>query len=258
MLFRYTATGRAMRACAINPTALRLLGIRSGPIATRAFVLSGLLAGLVGAVTVPITLVRWDAGLTVGLVAFIAAAIGGFTSPTRTVVAGLALGVIESMASGLISSQYRSAYVYGVLVVYLLAEDALGHDGLLRRLRARWSSSGGPSAAEATSGRCSSPPSTPDDVDDPPHVVASVLVPPLLLLAATLVPLVRAEPEGPRRGRVRRAQRDLGHRPGAGDGARQPDQPRPGSVHADRRLRGGDPDRHAWLEPAHRGRSARW
>ena len=94
----------------------------------------------------PITLVRWNSGLAVGLVAFIAAAIGRFTSPVRTVVAGLALGVIESMASGLISSQYRSAYVYGVLVVYLLVEDAFGHDGLVSRLRARWASSSGPVA----------------------------------------------------------------------------------------------------------------
>ena len=115
VLFRHTAAGGAMRACAINPTALRLLGIRSGPIATRAFVLSGILAGLVGAVTVPITLVRWNSGLSVGLVAFIAAAIGRFNSPGRTVAAGLGLGIVESMASGLISSQYRSAYVYAVL-----------------------------------------------------------------------------------------------------------------------------------------------
>ena len=35
VLFRFTAAGRAMRACAINPTALRLLGVRSGPIAAR-------------------------------------------------------------------------------------------------------------------------------------------------------------------------------------------------------------------------------
>ena len=154
--------------------------------------LSGLLGGLVGAVTVPITLVRWNSGLTVGLVAFIAAAIGRFTSPARTVAAGLALGVIESMASGLISSQYRSAYVYGVLVVYLLLEDALGHDGLISRLRARWASPAGAVAGG----------------DDRPVLVTAggavgadgaaararwrtaSVVPVLLLLLATLIPIL--------------------------------------------------------------------
>lgn len=194
-LFRRTASGRAMRACAINPTALRLLGIRSGPIATRAFVLSGLLAGLVGAVTVPITLVRWDSGLNVGLVAFIAAAIGGFTSPTRTVAAGLALGVIESMASGLLSSQYRSAYVYGVLVVYLLAEDALGRDGVLRRMRARWSSRSVHTAADVERPELVAAIDA-DDAGTHRRWSASSLVPPVLLAAAALVPIVVQSPKG--------------------------------------------------------------
>ncbi|WP_116997013.1 branched-chain amino acid ABC transporter permease/ATP-binding protein [Desertimonas flava] len=193
VLFRSTASGRAMRACAINRTALRLLGVRPGPIATRAFVLSGVLAGLVGAVTVPITLVRWNSGLSIGLVAFIAAAIGRFNSPGRTVVAGLGLGIVESMASGLISSQYRSAYVYGVLVVYLLGEDALGHDGLLNRLRRRWAPAyrhsidvGARPALSGTGGSTAA-----SSVAAPARrSLAGAAVPVVLIAAAALVPVL--------------------------------------------------------------------
>jgi branched-chain amino acid transport system permease protein len=136
-LFRFTAVGRAMRACAINPVAARLQGIGVGRMSLAAFLLAGGLSGLVGAVTVPLTLVRWNTGLVVGLIGFIAAALGGFTSPARAVVAGLGLGVIEAISAGVISSNYRTALVYAVLLAYLLGRDVFGDDGLLRRLLRR-------------------------------------------------------------------------------------------------------------------------
>ena len=134
VLFRFTGVGRAMRACAINPTAARLQGIRVGRMSLAAFLLAGALSGLVGAVTVPLTLVRWNSGLVAGLVGFIAAALGGFTSPARAVVAGLGLGVVEAISAGVISSNYRTAVVYAMLLAYLFGRDLLGEDGLIRRL----------------------------------------------------------------------------------------------------------------------------
>jgi ABC-type branched-subunit amino acid transport system ATPase component/branched-subunit amino acid ABC-type transport system permease component len=133
-LFRFTGIGRAMRACAINPTAARLQGIRVGRMSLVAFVLAGALSGLVGAVTVPLTLVRWNSGLVVGLIGFIAAALGRFTSPGRAVAAGLGLGVTEAVSAGVISSNYRTALVYGVLLAYLFGQDLFGDDGLIRRI----------------------------------------------------------------------------------------------------------------------------
>ena len=81
VLFRFTGVGRAMRACAINPIAARLQGIRVGRMSLAAFALAGGLSGLVGAVTVPLTLVRWNSGLVVGLIGFIAAALGRLHEP---------------------------------------------------------------------------------------------------------------------------------------------------------------------------------
>ncbi|HEY5334025.1 MAG TPA: ABC transporter permease, partial [Solirubrobacterales bacterium] len=132
-LFRFTDLGRAMRASAINPVAARLYGIRIGSTSMGAFVLAGALAGVIAAVTVPLTSASWNAGLDVTLVAFIAAALAGFTSPGRAVGFGLALGVLESLSAGKISSEYRLAIVYGTLIVFLLGRDLVGRDGVLQR-----------------------------------------------------------------------------------------------------------------------------
>ena len=99
-----------------------------------AFALAGALAGVIAAVTVPLTSASWSAGLEVTLVAFIAAALAGFTSPGRAVLFGLALGVLQSLAAGKISSEYRMAIVYGTLIVFLLGRDLIGRDGVLQRM----------------------------------------------------------------------------------------------------------------------------
>jgi len=130
-LFTRTDLGRAMRACAINPVAARLTGIRLGSMSMASFALSGALCGLIASVTVSQTLVRWDSGLTIGIIGFIAAALGGFTSPVRGVIAGLALGVVEAVSAGLISSDYREAIVYGTLILYLLVRDVVGEGGVI-------------------------------------------------------------------------------------------------------------------------------
>lgn len=133
-LFRWTAVGRAMRASAINPTAARLVGIRLSPLSMGAFGLAGALAGLGGAATVPITLVSWNSGIAWGLLAFIAAAMGEFRYPSRAVLAGLGLGMVETLSAGLLSSTYRQVFVFGALLVYLFLRDVLHEEGVVRRV----------------------------------------------------------------------------------------------------------------------------
>ncbi len=194
VLFRFTGVGRAMRACAINPTAARLQGIRVGRMSLGAFLLAGALSGLVGAVTVPLTLVRWNSGLVVGLIGFIAAALGGFTSPVRAVVAGLGLGITEAVSAGAISSNYRTALVYSVLLAYLFGRDLFGEDGLIRRLV-----SGRVSGAARRASRRRSVPAQPAGAPVPRRAadwLANLgrdrrrLLPPALFLAAIAVPYV--------------------------------------------------------------------
>jgi ABC-type branched-subunit amino acid transport system ATPase component/branched-subunit amino acid ABC-type transport system permease component len=133
-LFQRTVLGKAMRACAANPIAARLLGIPSRRMSTLAFVLAGALTGLAGAIIVPLNTVSWSSGVTIGLVGFIAAAIADFERPVRAVVAGLALGVVQNVAAGELSSAYRDLFVYGALFAYLVSRDLAGQEGFLRRI----------------------------------------------------------------------------------------------------------------------------
>jgi branched-chain amino acid transport system permease protein len=136
-LFRYTDIGRAMRACAMNPTAARLSGVRIGRMSMAAFLLGGALSGLIGAVVVPETGVSWSSGLALGLVGFIAAALARFEDPLRAVVAGLLLGVIQALAAGVISSSNADALLYSVLMIYLVGRELGGSEGTIRRLAHR-------------------------------------------------------------------------------------------------------------------------
>jgi branched-chain amino acid transport system permease protein len=73
----------------------------------------------------------YDRGLMLALKGFVAMIMGGLTNPFGAVIGGLLLGVVESLAAGLISSGYKDAFTFAVLFVVLLVR--LG--GLLRRGR---------------------------------------------------------------------------------------------------------------------------
>jgi branched-subunit amino acid ABC-type transport system permease component len=119
-ILNLTSIGRAIRACSINPRAARLMGIDPERMSLSVFAASGALSALGGALIGPLTLASWDSGLTIGLKGLIAAIFGGFRSPTKAVVAGLAIGIAESLVVGFGSSNARDAIVYGGLLVALL------------------------------------------------------------------------------------------------------------------------------------------
>lgn len=142
VLFKFTMMGRAMRAIAFDRGGARQLGISVGPLSLAAFFVSGALTGLVGALTVPLTLVSWNSGIAVGLSGFVAAALAQFKHPIRAVVIGLSLGVVESLAARYISSTYRELFVYAVLLIYLLARDLASSDGVIVRALHRFRDAG--------------------------------------------------------------------------------------------------------------------
>ncbi len=120
LFFRFTLTGRALRASSANPGAARLMGINIQRMGLLAFVLSAGLGALGGIVIAPITFMTYDRGLMLALKGFVAMILGGLTSPVGAVIAGIALGVIESLAAGLLSSGYKDAFAFVVLFVVLL------------------------------------------------------------------------------------------------------------------------------------------
>jgi len=133
---KFTDPGRAVRACSINLQAARLMGVSAERLTLAVFAVAGGSAALAGVVITPIVLANWDAGIAYGLKGFIGAIIGNFRSPGVAVLAGLGIGVLESFAAGYVSSGFKDAIVYGVLLAYLLVKGGVfvfGRSSLLSR-----------------------------------------------------------------------------------------------------------------------------
>jgi len=79
------------------------------------------LGAVAGIVIAPLTLVSYDMGLALGLKGFVVAIMGSMVNAPAAVIGGVLLGVIESFASGLVSSGLKDALAYVVLFVVLLA-----------------------------------------------------------------------------------------------------------------------------------------
>jgi branched-chain amino acid transport system permease protein len=127
--YERTLTGKALRACAEQPTAARLVGISVSGAALLSFGIAGLLGGVAGVLASPVYFSAWDSGLALGLKGFVAATLGGLTSIRGAVAGGLVLGVLESLVAGYIDSGFRDAVAFVVLIVVLVARPG----GILRQ-----------------------------------------------------------------------------------------------------------------------------
>lgn len=134
IIFEYTYLGKALRACMVNKFAARLMGISPQRMSLLAFMFSAALGALAGIVIAPITFVTYDMGLMLGLKGFVAAVLGGLSSTPGAVIGGLALGVIESLGAGLVSSGYKDgiAFVILLLVLFLKPGGIFGTSGSKR------------------------------------------------------------------------------------------------------------------------------
>ena len=122
--FTRTYPGTAVRGCAINARAARLMGIPVERMWLLAFALSGALGAVAGAVIAPITYATYDMGLMLGLKGFVAAVLGGLVSPPGAIAGGFLLGVLESLSAGYLSSGYKDAVAFVVLIVIGLVQAA--------------------------------------------------------------------------------------------------------------------------------------
>lgn len=122
--FTRTYYGKVFQACAINAGAARLMGIRVDRISLLAFVLAAGLGAVAGGVIAPITYATYDMGLMLGLKGFVAAVLGGLVSPPGAILGGFLLGILESLAAGLVSSGYKDAVAFILLIALCLAQVA--------------------------------------------------------------------------------------------------------------------------------------
>ncbi|EJL50997.1 branched-chain amino acid ABC-type transport system, permease component [Rhizobium sp. CF122] len=121
LFFTKTLTGRAVLATANNRIAAQLVGINTRYIMTLSFALSAAIGALAGVLVTPITLTSYDVGISLALKGFAAAMLGGMGNPKGALVGGLLLGMLEAMTAGYISSQYKDAAAFIVILAVLFA-----------------------------------------------------------------------------------------------------------------------------------------
>lgn len=116
-----TTAGKAMRAVSFDADAARLMGINIDCTIALTFAIGSALAAA-GGVLVGVYYNSIDPlmGMVPGIKAFVAAVLGGIGIIPGAMIGGIILGIVEAMVSGFISSTFRDAAAFGILIIILL------------------------------------------------------------------------------------------------------------------------------------------
>ena len=117
--FDKTLMGKAILACACNRTAAHLVGINVRRMMLVSYGLAAFLGAIAGILIAPIAFTSYDAGIMLGLKGFSAAILGGMGSSMGAVAGGVLLGVLESLGAGFISSGYKDAMAFMIILLVL-------------------------------------------------------------------------------------------------------------------------------------------
>lgn len=129
LFFERTLLGKSMRAAAADRSAASLVGISSRRTVMWAFTIAAASGAIAGAIVTPLTFTEYDAGTFLGFKGFSAAMLGGIGNLYGAVAGGLVLGVLEALAGGYLSSQFKDAVAFLVLLLVLFVRPS----GLLGR-----------------------------------------------------------------------------------------------------------------------------
>ena len=128
LFFQRTLIGKALSATSANRLAAELVGIDKGRIMALSFALAAAIGAIAGVLITPITFTAYDVGTLLALKGFGAAMLGGMGNPLGAVVGGLVLGVLEQMSAGVLSSKYKDAVAFVVIIgtLFVMPNGLLG------------------------------------------------------------------------------------------------------------------------------------
>jgi len=126
-----TESGRAIRAISQNPSSSALMGINVRRTTTLVFALGVAVAGVAGALLMPIHYVDPSVGDSFSLLAFIIVVLGGMGSILGSAVGGLVIGLVGALASFYLGQSYADVFTYVVFLLILVYKPT----GLLGRSR---------------------------------------------------------------------------------------------------------------------------
>jgi len=120
MFLNRTRTGRCMQATAQNPAVAEILGVNIKRMVLYTFLINAALAALASFLISPLYLAKFSNGETLGIVAFIAAIIGGFNQIRGALVGGLLIGVLDNLVATYVTAEYRAAVPLVLLIAIIL------------------------------------------------------------------------------------------------------------------------------------------
>lgn len=121
LMIRQTRMGKAMRACSQDLEAASLMGINANRIISMTFAIGSALAAAGGVMVGIYYNAVWPyMGTMAGLKAFAAAVLGGIGSVPGAMVGGVTLGVLEIMGVAYLSSSYKDAIAFAILILVLI------------------------------------------------------------------------------------------------------------------------------------------
>ncbi len=118
--FRYTLTGKAIRACADNQLGARVVGLDVDRLYAVTFGLGIACVGAAGCLMLLLVDVTPTQGPAYTLLAFIVVIVGGMGSLPGALFAGMLIGVSEALAGLFFSPSAKSMFTFALLVVVLL------------------------------------------------------------------------------------------------------------------------------------------
>jgi branched-chain amino acid transport system permease protein len=141
---RHTLYGKLGMAIAHDPEMATAVGANTALIATLAFALAGVFAGVAGVLIGPITYSNPYLGDTYGIAGFVALMIGGVERPTAAMFGGFLLGLLDEIANNYIGSQASDWFPFLIVVAVLLAvPEGMSTTGdAFRRWRRRHAAAG--------------------------------------------------------------------------------------------------------------------
>jgi branched-chain amino acid transport system permease protein len=120
LLIHRTKLGKAMRATFQDRETAALMGVNINGIYTATFAIGSGLAAAAGALLGPVFLVTPTMGDLASLKAFAIVILGGLGSISGATIGGFILAFVEEIGAGYISSGYRDAMGFLIIIVVLL------------------------------------------------------------------------------------------------------------------------------------------
>jgi branched-chain amino acid transport system permease protein len=129
--FKYTATGKAIRACADNRAGARVVGLNVGRLYAFTFGIGAACLGAAGCILLLLVDVHPYLAPGYTLLAFVIVIIGGIGSLPGALVGGILIGVSEDLAALLLQASLKTAFSFALLILVLLfrPQGLLGRAG---------------------------------------------------------------------------------------------------------------------------------